>query len=599
MVAHNQKPATDNSASVQCSWTDKSAFWQVVHILGSLKLALILLAILAIACAVATFTEANFNTKIAQATIYKAPWFVFWLGLLCINLFAVTLTRLPWQRKHMGFIITHYGIISLLIGALIGSTWGFEGNVTLRTGAPPTDRVITNRPVIQVESPADGRVYRMSFDPEVTRPSATRLRHFTVPGSPLTIVASDMSTSLRNEPELIVSTLPGAPAGILLEFSSETVSPDPIRIPLLLDSQNAQNDFFGLAKIQFVPQLPDRSPHIVSEIQIVFAHHPSIIQAAEGSTGWRVELKDSLVTFTDTAHKSQAFPVSKLLGQSVKIGSSTFHLDAYWPDFAMRKGRPISVSPLPKNPAVLVRITAPAQEGARTPLLEIAPHPGDSEHPLQYQLSRGGVVYASGKLAKEGIFSTGWADWKVKLLNFSPSASLATRVIPSPSSVGSEGATGFQAFLQSADGTRGTADWVGPGNVTTLFHRDGFIRLTYGFAIQPLPFTIQLNSFEVPRYEGTTTPSNYISTLTFLDSHRDAYKRAVAKMNHPANFPGNWWAAVTGLNYKFSQAQWNPSDLQETTLQVLYDPGWFFKWAGSFGICTGIAIMFYFTPKRS
>ena len=98
----------------------RSAVWRLIHMLGSLQLALILLATIAIACAIATFTESNFNTKIAQTYIYKAPWFTLWLALLCLNLFAVTLTRWPWQKSHIGFVITHYGIIMLLVGAMIG-----------------------------------------------------------------------------------------------------------------------------------------------------------------------------------------------------------------------------------------------------------------------------------------------------------------------------------------------------------------------------------------------------------------------------------------------------------------------------------------------
>ncbi len=35
----------------------------------------------------------------------------------------------------------------------------------------------------------------------------------------------------------------------------------------------------------------------------------------------------------------------------------------------------------------------------------------------------------------------------------------------------------------------------------------------------------------------------------------------------------------------------------QTTLQVLYDPGWLLKWLGSLGICVGIAIMFYWKPN--
>ena len=67
----------------------------------------------------------------------------------------------------------------------------------------------------------------------------------------------------------------------------------------------------------------------------------------------------------------------------------------------------------------------------------------------------------------------------------------------------------------------------------------------------------------------------------------------------PAMFPGDYWRSFLGWNYKFSQANWNPQNLNETTLQVLYDPGWPFKWVGSLGICLGITLMFYFMPKRS
>ena len=81
----------------------RSTAWRIIHWLGSLQLALILLATIGLACAIATFTESNFNSRIAQAYIYKAPWFQIWLGVLCVNLFAVTLTRWPWQKKHIGF----------------------------------------------------------------------------------------------------------------------------------------------------------------------------------------------------------------------------------------------------------------------------------------------------------------------------------------------------------------------------------------------------------------------------------------------------------------------------------------------------------------
>ncbi len=85
--------------------------------------------------------------------------------------------------------------------------------------------------------------------------------------------------------------------------------------------------------------------------------------------------------------------------------------------------------------------------------------------------------------------------------------------------------------------------------------------------------------------------------MEFRDAKTGATKTGVAQMNRPASYPGTFFANVTGINYKFSQAEWNPRDLDQTTLQVLYDPGWLLKWMGSLGICIGIAIMFYWKPN--
>ena len=134
------------------------------------------------------------------------------------------------------------------------------------------------------------------------------------------------------------------------------------------------------------------------------------------------------------------------------------------------------------------------------------------------------------------------------------------------------------------------------GGITALTEGTRVVRIGYGLETKPLPFSLRLVNFEVPRDEGTETPSDFLATIEFRNSADGATKTGVARMNHPASYPGTPLANLTGFNYKFSQAEWNPRDLEETTLQVLYDPGWLLKWIGSLGICLGIAIMFYFTP---
>ncbi len=108
--------------------------WQrnpVFEFFASLKLAVVLLAVLIIAAIAGTIYESSFDAKIARVYIYGAPWFNLWLVLLAVNLTASALSRWPWRKHHIAFLITHLGIIALLIGSLIGPIWGIEGFVQL------------------------------------------------------------------------------------------------------------------------------------------------------------------------------------------------------------------------------------------------------------------------------------------------------------------------------------------------------------------------------------------------------------------------------------------------------------------------------------
>ena len=124
------------------------------------------------------------------------------------------------------------------------------------------------------------------------------------------------------------------------------------------------------------------------------------------------------------------------------------------------------------------------------------------------------------------------------------------------------------------------------------------VRIGYGLELKPIPFSISLTDFQIPRDEGTETPSDFRANVRFKNLSTGVEREGLIRMNHPASYPGGLLANITGMNYKFSQAEWNPQDLKETTLQVLYDPGWLFKWVGSLAICIGIATMFYIRPRE-
>jgi hypothetical protein len=576
----------------------RSLAWRVIHALGSLKLALLLLGTLAIACAAATFYESRFDTKVAQAYIYKAPWFLFWLGVLCVNLFAVTLTRWPWQRKHTGFIITHYGIILLLVGAMIGSRFGFEGNVHLERGAKPTDRITVNRTLLRIEDPASGRREFVPFDPELARPSDRRPATIPVPGTPWKIVADGFSGNMVRH-ERLEPDREGRP-GVELTFSSKMMGQQHA-FSFLLGPGGAEDarDFFGRARLAWLPGLPDRAPLEIGETQVVFAKLEPVIQSGgPDRTGITFHLgadgRRLAITLPDgrTAEYNRA----DIQGRPQRFGDATFTVSDYWPDFTIRNGRPQSATMLPNNPAVLVRLAAPrpAAEGeSRQPLLELTP----TIDGIAYQLSRGQWRTASGTAKPGETFPLGWADWSATVTRALPAARLVSTFAPGPAN--EEGIPGFRAYLVSADGKPGEAQWLALGEKTALSADDASLSVTFGYELRPVPFTIELVKFEVPRLEGSDEPANFIATVEFRDSQTGATKQGIAQMNQPASWPGGFFAVTTGLNYKFSQASWNPANLDQTTLQVLYDPGWLFKWIGSLAICLGIFTMFYLRPRKS
>ncbi len=595
-VTNPEKPLTAEARrKLIAERTKRSVFWKTVHILGSLKLALLLLATIGIACAVATFYESSFNTKIARAYIYKAPWFLVWLGVLCVNLIAVTITRWPWQKKHTGFIVTHYGIVILLIGAVIGSQFGFEGNVTVHKDGAPVNRITTSRSVVQFDDPLGEAAVLLPFDAELALPSEARPKVFSPPGFHVQIVVDDHSDRLVQEEKLINS--PEGGPGVMMDFSTAMMGQN-VEMPFVLRADGGmERDFFGLARIAYLPKLPDRTPKTVAETRMVFAKFAPVGQSESERAGLDVHLSadGSTITAGTPGQEPQTWKRDHVIGRTVQAGDTSLEVLSYWPDFKLENGQPVSVSDEPNNPALLVRITGPAAvAGADArPLLEMAP---DSEG-VAYQLSRAGQVVGSGRVKVGESFALGWADWTATVKELLPHAAITTEFVPGPE--GTEGIPGFRARLRDANGVEGPAKWVASGAFTTLLHPKSPLRVIYGLESKQVPFSIRLVDFEVPRLEGTETPSNFIATVEFRDSKTGETRIGTAKMNHPASWPGGPLALITGWNYKFSQAQWNPQDLGETTLQVLYDPGWLLKWFGSLLICAGIFIMFYIRPKKS
>src|SRR5579862_8081023 len=87
--------------------------------LASLKLAVVLILLVAILLGVATFVEANYGTAAVGFLIYHTWFFAALLSLLALNIFCAAAIRFPWKQHQTGFVITHIGLLTLLSGSAI------------------------------------------------------------------------------------------------------------------------------------------------------------------------------------------------------------------------------------------------------------------------------------------------------------------------------------------------------------------------------------------------------------------------------------------------------------------------------------------------
>src|SRR3989344_3127752 len=82
---------------------------------SSVRLAVPLMLIMLVTCAVGTVIESRYDAKIAALMVYRSWWFQVLLSLLWINILFAALSRIPFKKHHTGFVITHIGLLTLLI----------------------------------------------------------------------------------------------------------------------------------------------------------------------------------------------------------------------------------------------------------------------------------------------------------------------------------------------------------------------------------------------------------------------------------------------------------------------------------------------------
>jgi hypothetical protein len=353
-----------------------------------------------------------------------------------------------------------------------------------------------------------------------------------------------------------------------------------------------------------------------------------------GSTGAKVRLESPEKgnkgrVLISLGGKETSFDVAENLGRETKIANSPFVLkiDNYWADFRIENGKPGSISEQPNNPAVLVTIrgkgvpvTAPETKNPHgtgemptTGGPPTMPTAGEAalNHLTLFVANDGAISYellsrkngkSSGKININKPLTTGWADWQLVVDQTLPHAEQWMDFTPQkPESTASTSA----AATELPDGVRVRMEqngekleqWVPAGWQVTVPTSPTETMVAYGWKTLPLPIGLELLDFEVKRNEGNDAPAGFKSTLR-VSSAEGASATGSCWMNRPFSYPSGWLRTWTGLTYKISQASWNPENLDQSSVQILRDPGWLLKWTGSLLVVVGVFMMFYLQPYR-
>ena len=614
--------------------------WQrnpVFRFFASLKLAVVLLSVLIIGAIAGTIYESSFDAKVARAYVYGAPWFNVWLLFLAANLTVSALSRWPWKKHHVAFLVTHLGIITLLTGSLIGRTWGIEGTITLFKGEPPTNRLLVDQHQLRVrDTDSIVKGYPAEFIHRPPTPQKPWDLGLLAGGGRLSIVDYAPSIEGKLNPRPLKEG--GAPA---LHFTIATAMMGQRLESWLLADDHQHGSFnMGLATIELkrgtAPvetkgDSPNAPAPAAGEVEIeesifAFAKAPEeqIAKVIKGgNTGAKVQLaepkngnKGSVVV--NLNGKTWTFDVAQNLGNDVAMEGSAFTLriNNYWPDFRLENGKPTSVSDQPNNAAVVVTLrgkgvpvsAAPHSHGDDKPgAAPEMPAAGETaqNHLTLFMAADGSVTYdlvsrklghSTGKLELNKPLTTGWADWELSLDRTMPHAEEWMDFNPTtPPATGPELPDGVRVRIQQ--GAQVSEQWVPAGWQISVPSPSGDVQVAYGWKQTPLPIALELLDFEVQRNEGTESPAGFKSTVR-VTSQEGHTATGQCWMNNPFSYPGEWWRTWTGLTYKMSQASWNPENLGQSTIQILRDPGWLLKWIGSLLIVCGIFMLFYLKSFR-
>lgn len=569
-----------------------------LKVLGSLSVAIFLISLLVVLLTLSTFMESAYGTPFAHKVIYGAGWFDIILALVWINIFCSTLTRLPFKKHHTGFVVTHIGILALLLGALIGHLGGHEGQIQLFE-SEAKDRITQEGHSLFIKTP-DAGTEELELGKQLPRG-----REGAIPGTHLHLrVESILENAVKSENVTEGASFDPVNHAVEAELSSDMAGLH--QSFTLVEHDPASPDS---ARMQIGParmELKTGQPPAEQSGKTEAAAKPVVLHLMQAGKTWDVPIGEKNpaeipvgngLVLSDVRY----FPHAKIEGDKLvdapgeirfnpavefTVSDGKGHHEDHtkfflFPHFnSLHGGEAADVFHL----GVMLETDFPddmkgPQTGSKTAGVTFFAKPDGSwiAHIASSHGAKDLPVRAGDKIP------TGWMDMQLTIKHLFERAKVSSSIEENK-----EGQGFYAAKISAGMPGRMKSVWLMDGDSSTLDTPEGPLTLQLMPKTMAVPFTLKLKDFRKKVYPGTDKPAAFESDVTLLDDADGVTLNRTISMNKPLDYKG--WRI-------FQSSYIEDPDLGEgSVFSVAKNPGIKLIYGGAITIFIGIILLFYLHP---
>lgn len=571
--------------------------------LGSLKLAIPLLLIVAAVVAWGTIVESKYNAEMARIVVYQADWFSALMSLLWINIFCATVLRYPFRAHHTGFVITHIGLLTLLAGGVVTSTYGIDGSMAVTEGL--SESMVSLPKLVFGIAPDNSTNFQTVEIQRRLQPTDDFSAQNQLLGHIARIETylpfAEINSTYRSQEgsdDVAVSFILKSPFFNVSEFLHSSLTPAKQMGPAMFELKRGQpNQSLKPTKAAKVdsPKTKSATIQIVDPKTEKILHEISLEKLSQlrrfRFDDMEIELKKAFraASVADGGlAENEGGKLNPALEISIKKGEKSYRevIFARFPGFSLNKNPPWSIRFKYLNDQLdsdQSEPTIPAQMGSIGSGHYVRFYV-DSEkgNEALIELEKNKEVVLRKSMKPGETIQTPWMGMEVTLASLVLGAAPVSEVTPIEPRQREEMPGGALKIL-----VNGQAEplWLAEGEVKEVPVKGRSYSFYFGRKMIRLPFKLNLLKFYKKDYPGTETPMSFESDVTINKSSQ------VIKisMNEPLERDGyTLYQSSYQLNRNGGPAI--------SIFSVNYDPGRLMKYIGSLILCLGIVI---FVIQRS